>query len=174
VSNNYLKAFTLINGFGSSQPLVHVRKISLMLNTMWSRRLLRNSNFSPGNRGFFSHPSSVPSQNHDLELNLARLLGSCATSELGLRLLGNISALLNGKSLPPAICHLEHKHRSVASGLTSTCPACSPVPDVFRPSAVLSSNPLGHPLLRQMLCLHSQGLLQMFPLFWITVKTEGC
>lgn len=135
---------------------------------------------------FFPSSSSVPSQNHNFELNLAILLVSCDMSELWPRLLRNISVLLNGKSLTTDIYCREHKHHSVTSALTSVCPPCSPVPDIFPPSAALKRkelfyNPLVHPLIcrrtalpRQMLCPCSHGSLWIFSLFWVTVKTEGC
>lgn len=87
--------------------------------------------------GFFSYPYSVPSQNHNSELNLIRLLMSCDKSELDL----DCSEISLCSSMGK-VC-LEHKHHSITSGLTSAFPPSSPVPDVFPPSAVLKREELG-------------------------------
>lgn len=151
---------------------------------MWSKKLPRNSNFSPGNSGFFQllllpkivtlneilpdYWCPATCQNWDLDHSEISL---CSWME---------------KRLSPDIYCLEDEYHSATSGLTSACPPCSPVPEDFPPSAVLKrkelfSNPLVHPLIckrtvlpRQMLCPHFHGLLQTFSLFWITVKSEGC
>lgn len=132
--------------------------------------------------GGFSYPSSVPSPNHDFELNLASLLVSCDISEAGPRLLRNISVLLNGKRylLSRAQTLLRHLWINLRVPSLFSSPRHFPSLSTAQKKE-LFSNPLVHPLIcrrtalpRQMLCLHSHGLLQIFSLFWITVKTEGC
>lgn len=151
----------------------------MCINSHWCSRLCKVKNSLKiviSHQGFFfSYPFSVPSQNRDFELSLARLLVSCDMSELALRLLRNISVLLNEalnkKSLLPNIWCPEHKCPSITTGLISACLPCSPVLKVFPLWVVLNREDLLPNLLfiHSFICstmdfhgLCSQGLLQIF------------
>lgn len=116
----------LISGFGSSQPLMHVHELSLMLKTMWSKESLGIISSPHGVVlvVFFFLPIFCSFPKSWLWIKPRQITGVLwhVTGEIW-----TAQKYLCPLECPlPDIYSLEHKHCSYTSGLTSTCPPCSP------------------------------------------------